>query len=1291
MKIKKVYAALTAALCTSSIISYVPAMTEKTYAAEIVSNTFETTYDGWYNNTDATDFEVIPGIGENGSRGMKITGRTSGEDGLSSSKGLYLEGGVDYNYSVKVYSESAQAFKMTLLYIDENTGEETTVVLDEKNVPAGQWTELSANYKAPKHTYEYNLTITSDSTEDFTIDNLLITTKKAQSVKAAPAGKGLKDEFADYFRVGNILNGGTVTNSAITARLLKDCNAIECENETKPDATLVKDGSSNTNIKVSLRSCAAIADFCANNGLGFRGHTLVWHSQTPEWFFKENFNQYGNWVSKDVMNQRMESYIKNMFDAFKTQYPSLDLYAYDVCNECVSDDGNRTANAGGAREPGYGDGKSPWVQVYGDNSFVEQAFIYANEYAPDTCKLYYNDYNEYWDHKRDCIYNMCKSLYSKGLLDGVGMQSHVPANATGFAGTDSYIEAMHKYLSIGCDLQITELDISVENGKYSYDDQAKKYAAIFKAAKDWNENPQSTGRVTLVQVWGPDDAHSWLKSGSNGLMYDANGNAKAAYSAVTALVPDSEWGDGKNYSGGEIKPIEPNEYGWYFQCGFEGSLDNWETRGAGEILTSGRTAYVGSESLLVKDRTSAWQGAAIPLNPRAFKPGEEYSFSANVSYFDGGDTDQFYMKLQYVDGSGKTNYSTIAEGTGVKGEWMQLANTNYKIPEDATDMKLYIETAETTNNFYIDEVIGAVAGTGIQGAGQPKVRKLLKGDVDCDGRITAFDLAEARSGISDGFVDDIAKRAADVDGSLKTNINDIVLLSEYLLGKIDEFPQAEIEIDIDKLQSAFNGVTIASSWKKDGENNPMTTQRFGADPGWMVYDGRLYIYTTDDQYEYYNDGRLMVNTYNSGTINCVSTADMVNWTDHGAMPIAGRNGRTKNGCASWASAAWAPDACWKMIDGKPKFYLFFANSGGGIGVVMSDSPTGPWVDANGGALLTHNSPNCSDVEWMFDPGVYYDETTDSCYLFFGGGRKNGIPAATPGTGRVVKVNLGKDKVTLAGNPVKMDIPYLFEDSSVIKIGDTWYYSYCSNWDVGNQTINGVNFGSADIVYMTSKDPLSWNTSNFAGNVFKNTGAQRIDNGGNNHHSIIYFKGKYYVAYHSRQQAMREFQEKGLVAYEKDGKTNKSDGNYRSTQINEATFSNGKITCSGDMKGCSQIEALDPYEKVQAETMSNQSKGIEVEGLMDTTVVGGKGEWIKVTGASFEKGASKITARASSKNGAVIKVSKGDAKGEVITYIEVPAGGTMTELTSPVLTTLTGSTDICFEFSGDVTFDYWSFM
>lgn len=166
------------------------------------------------------------------------------------------------------------------------------------------------------------------------------------------AEKGLKDEFADYFRVGNILNGSTVANSAITANILKDYNSIECENEMKPDATLVQSQCNGTNVGVSLNNAAAIIDFCVNNNIAMRGHAFVWHSQTPSWFFKENYNANGAWVSSSVMDQRLESYIKNMFNAIETQYPSLNLYAYDVVNEAVSDDSNRTANYGGAREAG---------------------------------------------------------------------------------------------------------------------------------------------------------------------------------------------------------------------------------------------------------------------------------------------------------------------------------------------------------------------------------------------------------------------------------------------------------------------------------------------------------------------------------------------------------------------------------------------------------------------------------------------------------------------------------------------------------------------------------------------------------------------------------------------------------------------------------------------------------------------------------------------------------------------------------------------------------------------------
>ena len=1311
MKKRRLFAAATTAACMASFLTVLPGAVAPSYAASVVSNNFEETYEGWHGTTDEFQIKAVNGAGFENSRGMAVTGRTTPADGAASSKGLWLEGGINYTYNLKVFAKTNETFHLTLLYKDMDTNEETTVELINKDVKAGEWTDLSTSFKAPENTYEYLMTLTTDSTNDFWFDDVLITQKKKfGTAQAAPAGKGLKDEFAKYFRVGNILNGGTVTNSAITAIMLKDHNAIECENETKPDATIVQSGSTDTNVKVSLNRCAAIADFAQKNGMGFRGHTLVWHSQTPEWFFKQGFNNNNGYVNSSTMDQRMESYIKNMFDAFKNQYPSLDLYAYDVCNEVIYDG---TAGNGGLR-PTNGtngqNGSSAWVRVYGNNSFVEKAFTYARKYAPSTCKLYYNDYNEFAYDKQNCIINTILSpLKKKGLIDGMGMQSHLNCAASGAWGdTNSYLSAMDKYLNLGIDVQVTELDLVTEGGKYSDSQQSAKYAAIFKHAMDWNKSHPNGPNVTLVQVWGPNDNNSWVATDKNSgksnspLLYTGNNQPKSAYTAITNLVADSDWGIGKPYTGpggGEYVPPEPKKpdsNGYYFHHTFEGTLNSWETRFAGEVLTSGRTAYQGSESLLVKDRTAGWNGAKFALDSNPFAAGEKFSFSANVCYLDGDEeSETFMMKLEYTDADGKTQYDSIAEGTAPKGEWLQLANTSYTIPEGATSAYIYIESAgkeaedATYCNFYVDDVYGAVAGTKISGAGQPKVRTLVLGDLTFDGKINVFDSILARRGlINGGFSDDLTMKAADVDQSGVFDAADVVLLQKFLLGRITKFPVAEKVIDTKMYEDIFKNVSTKISWKHDDENNPLTTQRFGADPGWLVYDGRLYIYTTNDAFEYKSDGVTMQeNTYNSGTINCVSSADMVNWTDHGAMPIADRNGRTSNGAAKWASAAWAPDACCKTFsDGTTKFYLFFANSGGGIGVVMGDSPTGPWTDPIGGALLSHSSPNCSDVEWMFDPGVYYDDKTDECYLFFGGGRKNGIPAATPGTGRVVKVNLEKNKVSLSGNPVKMDIPYLFEDSSVIKVDGTWYYSYCSNWDVGNKTVNGVNFGNADILYMKSTNPLEWNSSKLAGNVFKNTGSQRIDNGGNNHHSIMYFKNKYYVAYHSRQQAIRMVKTDGLKIYNNKNELT-ADGNYRSTQINEATFSNGSFSCSGNMAGCKQIEALDPYTKVQAETMSNQSRGVSVTGLRDTKVTGGKGDWIQVSGAALSKGVKKITINGSSSKNAAVKVCAGSPTGKVIGY--VPLESTAKEVTVPAVNSVTGSNNIYFVFSDDVQIDYWS--
>ena len=760
--------------------------------------------------------------------------------------------------------------------------------------------------------------------------------------------------------------------------------------------------------------------------------------------------------------------------------------------------------------------------------------------------------------------------------------------------------------------------------------------------------------------------------------YRSNGSANVksvrVYENYDETDPDKEEEQ-------QTTKTEVDADGYWYHSTFESGTDSWSGRGAASVETSGDTKFAGSKSLYVSGRTNSWNGASLSLGSE-FKAGETYSFSTNACYTSGSsDTQEFKLSLQYSDGS-STKYDQIALASAPKGEWVQLANTSYTIPEGASDIQIYVETTDENEyvDFYIDEAIGAPKGTTIDGAGQPKVRQVIPGDLNFDEKIDALDMITARKGlIAGGFTDSMTQKAADVDQSKEFDVTDLVCIQEFIIGKIKEFPvnkPAGPDVDLSALASKFGSVSLAESWKKDNENNPLTTQRFGADPGWMVYDGRLYIYTTNDAFEY-NGNTIQENTYDVGTINCISSADLVNWTDHGAIPVAGRNGRTKNGAASWASCSWAPDAAWKMIDGKPKFFLYFANSGGGIGVLTADSPTGPWKDPLGHALLTGQSPNCSDVVWMFDPGVYYDEKTDEAYLFFGGG-VDGRDVSNPKTGRVVK--LGKDMISLDGSPQTMQTPYLFEDSSVIKIGDTWYYSYCANWNVPNGTnINGVGFGNADILYMTSTNPLGpWTSSQLKGNVFKNTGTQGIDNGGNNHHSIIFFKDKYYVAYHSRQQEMRM----------NGGK----DRNYRSTQLNECSYnaSNGTLSARGDMTGVKQIENLDPTQTVRAATMANESKGISVSGVGNTTVEFKKGEWAKVSKVDFSKVKDGIlTAKASSKSGAIIKVTSGSRTGDAISYIEVPSGGSMTEIETVLAEIPSSATDIYFIANGDVSFDSWT--
>ena len=282
-------------------------------------------------------------------------------------------------------------------------------------------------------------------------------------------------------------------------------------------------------------------------------------------------------------------------------------------------------------------------------------------------------------------------------------------------------------------------------------------------------------------------------------------------------------------------------------------------------------------------------------------------------------------------------------------------------------------------------------------------------------------------------------------------------------------------------ESDFNGITIAKGFKGTDIHNPCLTQKFTADPGLLEYNGRVYVYGTNDGYLQQNAPAQ--NVYGKiNTINVMSSADLVNWSDHGTINVAGTDG-----VAKWAGNSWAPTACHKTIDGKERFFLYFANNANGIGVLTSDSPTGPWTDPLGKALITRQTPN-SNVEWLFDPAVLIDDDGTG-YLYYGGGVPSG-QQASPNTIRAVK--LGGDMISLAGEPVAINAPWVFEDSGINKVGDTYYYSYCTNW-------SGGPYGNARIAYMTSNNPLGPYT--FQSTIFNNPG-DFFGTVGNNHHTII---------------------------------------------------------------------------------------------------------------------------------------------------------------------------------------------
>lgn len=492
-----------------------------------------------WNGRGSATVERSTKYAHSGTTSLYVSGRTQLWNGATRSASDIMEAGGYYKVGTYVLYDGAsysdtQKFSINLQY--DLNGKENYYTIATETAAKGEWQYVGSEFTVPEGATNFYIYVQTGYTSapkeqdlmDFYMDDASGEHLPDPTIQEDITS--LKDAYADYFKIGCACAGSEFAQGATKALIQKHYNSLTLGNELKPDSVLdqalsqayVKETGDDTAPQISLNEADEMLKFAAANQIPVRGHVLVWHSQTPDWFFKENFDSDGAWVSKEKMTQRLENYIKIVMETLAKDYPDVTFYAWDVVNEAASDAGT-IRPAGSNNEV---NGQSAWVKVYGDQSYIPLAFEFAKKYAPAGCKLFYNDYNEYSPNKQAYIISdILKPLIEKNLIDGVGMQSHISMS---YPSIDLYRSAMQQYADLGLEIQVTELDISEKSNAYA--DQlalAQRYQDVFKMYKEMKD---SGVNLSAVVIWGITDSTSWI--GGYPLLFDKDYQAKPSYYAV---------------------------------------------------------------------------------------------------------------------------------------------------------------------------------------------------------------------------------------------------------------------------------------------------------------------------------------------------------------------------------------------------------------------------------------------------------------------------------------------------------------------------------------------------------------------------------------------------------------------------------------------------------------------------------------------------------------------------------------------------------------------------------------
>jgi len=358
----------------------------------------------------------------------------------------------------------------------------------------------------------------------------------------ALTGPALKDWCKGYFKLGVGLTGSAASNMAINspeymAVAGKHFNSVTLTNLMKPTYLLNQEGSmknsaaGNEEPAVDFSGVTEVLQWCMDNGVQMRGHTLVWHTQTPDWYFREGYTNDGAYVDRETMLFRLDSYIKQVLTFCQENYPGV-VYCWDVVNEAVDPDFGDKDNFYCCRTECDG-APNPWYVVVGDD-YVEQAFRSARKYAAENVKLFYNDFNTFYTAKTNYIYKLCEYLAAEGLIDGIGMQGYWDG------ATTSMVErAIKTFAKLGLEIHITELTLNIDDlSEEQLNKQANKYGNFFYTLSYLDDQGGGPANITSVTLFGLQDGFVMYggTDKTTSRIFDTNFKKKPAFERIERIM-----------------------------------------------------------------------------------------------------------------------------------------------------------------------------------------------------------------------------------------------------------------------------------------------------------------------------------------------------------------------------------------------------------------------------------------------------------------------------------------------------------------------------------------------------------------------------------------------------------------------------------------------------------------------------------------------------------------------------------------------------------------------------------